>query len=45
LKGGALNIKQIILPVIYNVVASKIEGHYLSDHFPVYAKFRWLDKT
>ena len=34
-----------IAPVNYNVVASTFEGIYPSDHFPVYAKFRWIDKS
>jgi len=32
-----------IAPANYNVVVSKFEGRYPSDHFPVAAKFRWID--
>ncbi|MEX1350238.1 MAG: endonuclease/exonuclease/phosphatase family protein [Desulfobacterales bacterium] len=33
-----------IAPANYNVEVSTFEGIYPSDHFPVYAKFRWVDK-
>jgi endonuclease/exonuclease/phosphatase family metal-dependent hydrolase len=32
-----------IVPVDYSVVVSTFNGIYPSDHFPVYAKFRWID--
>ena len=34
-----------ISPVSYDVVASRFEGVYPSDHFPVYAEFKWIDKN
>jgi len=34
-----------IAPVNYNVVVSTFEGVYPSDHFPVYTKFSWIDKS
>jgi len=32
-----------IAPVAYAVVESLFAGVYPSDHFPVYAKFKWID--
>ena len=34
-----------IAPVDYNVVVGAFDGIYPSDHFPVYAEFRWIDKS
>ena len=34
-----------IAPVDYTMVVSTFEGIYPSDHFPVYARFKWIDKS
>ena len=33
-----------VAPVTYKVVVSKFAGIYPSDHFPVYAEYKWIDR-